>query len=184
MGRVWASCLGMILALVVVRLAGPLGGPTTMLTAAAAVGAGFVGAQLGRPDRAFARGLWMLLGVVFAGLGFTIGALLMPDTINGLLIGGIIPLLLAALSATWTRSQVTYMAIILGEGAMTAVFATTFNLDPQGLNVAMPIALGQTAFPLALGFLAGVLIRMFVASDEEAAAAKEAEKIANAGVAQ
>ena len=58
-----------------------------------------------------------------------------------------------------------FIAATIGAGAMAGVYANDFDLDPQSLNISMPIALGQTIFPLGLGFLAAVLVRTFVPDD-------------------
>lgn len=180
MGRVWALALGMILALVVVRISGPLGGAETQLTASLCVGGGIAAAYIGSTAHTLARGLWVLVGVLLGALGFALGAMLYPDTLNGLLLGGIVPTLLIALATMWTRRQTDFLAAIIGAGALTGVYATRFDTDPQSLNYSLPIAIGQTLLPLSLGFIAGVLVQWLTASDEQSEAAQDAQAAADA----
>lgn len=179
MGRIWALALGLILALFVVRIAGPLGGPTTMLTASVCVGAGAAAAYVGTYGQMISRGLWLLAGVLFGALGYVLGAAVFPDTMNGLFLGGVVPILLAALATMWTRRQTTFLCAVLGAGALTGVYATRFNLDPQSLNYSLPVALGQTVLPLALGFLGAVGVQLLVPTDAEVAVAAQAERISS-----
>jgi hypothetical protein len=175
MGRVWALALGLVLALFVVRIAGPLGGPTTMLTAAVPVGAGAAAAYLGARGQTIARGLWLLVGVLFGAVGYVLGASLFPDTMNGLFLGAIVPILLGALATMWTRRQTDFLCTVLAAGSLAGVYATRFNTDPQSLNYSLPIAIGQTLFPLALGFIGAIVVQAFVATDAEEAAVAQSE---------
>jgi hypothetical protein len=54
---------------------------------------------------------------------------------------------------------------------MTGVYAFQFNLDPQSLNYSLPVAMGQTIFPLALGFVAGMAVQWLTTPDAQASAA-------------
>ena len=175
MGRIWALALGLILALFVVFLSGPLGGPTTQLTAALCVGGGAAASYLGSQEHMLARGVWVLVGVLFGAIGFVLGAGVFPDTMVGLFLGGVVPITLVALATMWTRRQTDFLAGVLGAGALTGVYATRFNTDPQSLNYSLPIGIGQTLWPLALGFIAGVLVQWLTTSDEEHAAQRAAE---------
>lgn len=170
MGRVWALALGLILALLVVLLSGPLGGPRTLLTASVCVGGGAAASYLGGTQHMFARGLWLFVGVMFGAIGYVLGASLFPDTNIGLFLGGVVPITLTALATMWTRRQTDFLAGILGAGALTGVYAFQFNLDPQSLNYSLPVAMGQTLFPLSLGFLAGMAVQWLTKSDAQAQA--------------
>ena len=175
MGRVWALALGLILALLVVLLSGPLGGPRTLLTASLCVGGGAAASYLGGANHMFARGIWLFVGVLFGAIGYVLGACIFPDTNIGLFFGGVVPITLTALATMWTKRQTDFLAGILGAGALTGVYAFQFNLDPQSLNYSLPVAMGQTLFPLSLGFLAGMAVQWFTKSDAEADAAVTAE---------
>ena len=183
MGRVWALALGIVLALTVLFILGPLGGATLMLTASLPVGGGVAAAYLMGGGHPIARGMWLFAGVLFGALGFVLGAVAFPDTKVGLWLGGVVPTLLIALATMWTRRQADFLCGIIGAGAMTGVYATRFNIDPQALNYLAPIAVGQALLPLALGFVAGVLVQAFVATDPEQEVVDEAEQIKDAGVA-
>jgi hypothetical protein len=185
MGRVWALALGLILALFVVLISGPLGGPRTLLTAAVCVGAGAAASFLGTTNHMFARGTWLFVGVLFGAIGYVLGASIFPDTSIGLFIGGVVPITLTALGTMWGRRQTDFLSGILGAGALTGVYAFQFNLDPQSLNYSLPVAMGQTLFPLSLGFLAAMGVQWLTKSDAEAEAeaersAKDAEGSAEA----
>lgn len=183
MGRVWALALGIIIALTVVFLIGPLGGPTTMLTASLPVGGGVAAVYLLGSGHRIARGMWLLAGVIFSSLGFALGAAAFPDTMVGLWLGGVVPTILIAVATMWTKRQADFLCGIIGAGAMTGVYATRFDIDPQALNYLLPVALGQALFPLALGFVAGILVQSFVATDAEKEVVSAAEGIAqDAGV--
>ncbi len=179
MGRVWALALAVILALSVVFLIGPLGGATTMLTASLPVGGGIAAAYLLGGGHHVARGMFLLVGILFAALGFVLGAAAFPDTMVGLYLGGVVPTTLIAVAAMWTKRQADFICGLIGAGAMTGVYATRFNSDPQALNYLMPVALGQALFPLALGFIAGILTKAFVPTDTEKEVVSAAEAIAH-----
>jgi hypothetical protein len=178
MGRVWALALAIILALTVVFIIGPLGGATTMLTASLPVGGGVAAVYLLGGGHRIARGMFLLAGVLFASLGFVLGAAAFPDTMVGLYLGGVVPTTFIALAAMWTKRQSDFLCGIIGAGAMTGVYATRFDIDPQALNYLLPVALGQALFPLALGFMAGVVVQAFVATDTEKEVVEAAEEIA------
>lgn len=180
MGRVWALALGIVLALTVLFLLGPLGGNTTMLTASLPVGGGVAAAYLMGTGHRVARGMFLLVGVLFGALGFVLGAAAFPDTEVGLYLGGVVPTALIALAAMWTKRQSDFLCGIIGAGALTGVYATRFNTDPQALNYLLPIAVGQALLPLAVGFLAGILVQAFVATDVEKEVVEEAEEIKDA----
>jgi hypothetical protein len=175
MGRVWALALGLILALFVVLISGPLGGPRTLLTAAVCVGAGAAASFLGTTNHMFARGIWLFVGVLFGAIGYVLGASIFPDTNIGLFFGGVVPITLTALGTMWGRRQTDFLSGILGAGALTGVYAFQFNLDPQSLNYSLPVAMGQTLFPLSLGFLAAMGVQWLTKSDAEAEAARSAK---------
>jgi hypothetical protein len=166
MGRIWALAGTLIAALTILLVLGPLGGPQLLLTAALCVGAGAAAAYLAGPDHSLARGLWLLVGVLFGALGFVLGASMFPDTEIGLYLGGVVPITLTALATMWTRRQSDFLCGVLASGALSGVYATRFNIDPQSLNYSLPIAMGQTLLCLALGYFAAVLLRAFVPADD------------------
>ncbi len=177
MGRIWALAAGLIAALLVLLLLGPLGGPQVMLTASLCVGAGAAAAYLSGTGHMLARGVWLIVGVLFGALGFVLGAAVFPDTEIGLFLGGVVPITLIALATMWTKRQSDFLSGVLAAGALSGVYATRFNTDPQSLNYSLPIAIGQTLLCLALGYLAGVLIQSFSATDAEKSAAATAADV-------
>ena len=166
MGRVWALAGAIIAATTVVFLLQGFVGSGTLLTMGLCVGGGAAAAYL--PGRAYlSRGIWLFVGVIIGTLGFVLGAAAFPDTNVGLWLGGIVPVILLALLTMATKRQSNFLAGVIGSGAMAGVYANVFNLDPQSINISAPIAIGQTMVPLGLGYLAGMLIVLFVAKDDE-----------------
>ena len=164
MGRVWALAGAGLLVILILYIFSGFVGLQGMLTIGPCIGAGTAAAYVG-PPATIARGMFMFAGAIVGGLGFAVGALVMPDNELGLALGASVPILIAGLATMWSRKQSNFLAMTLGAGATAAVYANVFNLDPQALNVSMPIALGQTILPLGLGFLSAVLVRGFVAED-------------------
>ena len=164
MGRVWALAGAGILVILILLIFSGFVGLQGMLTIGPCIGAGTAAAYVG-PPATIARGMFLFAGAIVGGLGFALGALVMPDNELGLALGAIVPIVIAAIATMWSKKQSNFLAMSLGAGATAAVYANVFNLDPQALNVSMPIALGQTILPLGLGFLAAVLVRAFVAED-------------------
>lgn len=166
MGRVWALAGAIVAAITVVFALADFVGAGTLLTMSLCVGAGAVAAYL--PGRAYlSRGVWLFVGVIVGALGFVLGASAFPDTNTGLWLGAIVPILLLALLTMATKRQSNFLAGVIGSGAMAGVYANVFNLDPQSINVSAPIAIGQTLLPLGFGYLAGMLIILFVTTDAE-----------------
>jgi hypothetical protein len=166
MGRVWALAGAIVTATTVVFLLQDFVGSGTLLTMGLCVGGGAVAAYL--PGRAYlSRGVWLFVGVIIGTLGFVLGAAAFPDTNVGLWLGGIVPVLLLALLTMATKRQSNFLAGVIGSGAMAGVYANVFNLDPQSINVSAPIAIGQTLLPLGFGYVAGMLVVLFVARDDE-----------------
>jgi hypothetical protein len=180
MGRVWALAGAIIAATTVVFVLQDFVGSGTLLTMGLSVGGGAVAAYL--PGRAYlSRGLWLLVGVIVGTLGFVLGAAAFPDTNVGLWLGGIVPVILLALLTMATKRQSNFLAGVIGSGAMAGVYANVFNLDPQSINVSAPIAIGQTLLPLGFGYLAGMLVVLLVATDDEAQAEQTGSDAAEGG---
>lgn len=187
MGRVWAIAGAIVAATTVVFLMQDFVGAGTLLTMALCIGGGAAAAYL--PGRAYlSRGIWLFVGVVIGTLGFVLGASAFPDTNLGLYLGGIVPVILLALLTMFTKRQSNFLAGVIGSGAMAGVYANVFNLDPQAINISAPIAIGQTVLPLGLGYLAGMLIILFVKTDAEweaeTAAATSSEAVGEASPAE
>lgn len=179
MGRVWALIGAVVAALTVCLLLGGFIGSSTLLTASAPIGAGVVAAYL--PGRGYiSRGIWLAAGVLIGTLGYAMGATMFPDTQIGLWLGGVVPTLIIGLATMFTKQQSAVLAALLGSGSMTAVYAHVFDMDPQSLNVSAPIAIGQAMLPLGLGFLAGMVVKAFVAGDDDTAAAEPVAPVAPA----
>ena len=174
MGRVWALAGAIVAATTVVFLLQDFVGAGTLLTMGLCVGGGAAAAYL--PGKAYlSRGLWLAIGVIVGSIGFVLGAAAFPDTNVGLWLGGIVPVLILALLTMFTKRQSNFLAGVIGSGAMAGVYANVFNLDPQAINVSAPIAIGQTMVPLGFGYLAGMLIILFVATDREWEAEQDAK---------
>ena len=175
MFRIWLLAIGMIVCVWLLMLMGDLGGMKVLLTASAPIGAGLVAAFL-VGGGFFSRAVWLIVGVVIGALGFVIGAGVMSDNAFGLALGATITILLMALLTFWTRKEGAFLSAVLGSGSMTAVYAYEFNIDPQSINVSLPIAVGQTILPLGLGFIAGVVCRLFLPDDTTYAARRNKDE--------
>ena len=175
MARVWILAGATALGCVLIYLTIGFMGVPTMKFASAIIGAGVVAAYL-PGGNSIARGLFLLLGVVFGSLSFLLGAVAFPDTNLGLLLGALVPILFSALAATFTRSAETFLVMLLGAGAMGALYTTDFFLDPQSINFTLPIAISQVMIALALGYALGVLAHSFSpqAKAQESAPSTEA----------
>jgi hypothetical protein len=183
MGRVWALAGGFVVALLIIFIAGPLGGPETMLTGSVGIGSGLAAVYLSPTGQhLLARGTWLFVGCLCGSLSFVLGGLIFPDTIVGLFLGGVVPILVIALLTMWTKRQADFLAGILGAGTLTGVYANVFFVDPQGMNISLPIGLGQSLLPLGLGFIVGLLVARFTPDDAQKDAVAEAEAIAKAEV--
>ena len=167
MKAIWALAGAIVLALVIVRVGSNLFTPGALLTAGAVAVIGAAAAYL--PGEGFVwRGVWLFVGVLFGAAGFLIGSLFFPDTPNGLALGGIVPVLLTALAAMWTRNMSYFIAGLLGTAAMGGVYANVFNLDPQSINVSLPIAIGWTLPAMGIGYLAGLLVMVLLPEQPKA----------------
>lgn len=160
MARVWTLAGAVAAGCILIYLTVGFMGKPTLEYASAIVGAGAVAAYLPGPNN-IARGLFLLLGVLFGSLSFLLGALAFPDTTLGLLLGALVPILFSALAAMGTRRPETLAVMLLGAGSMGALYTRDFFNDPQSLNFTLPIAIGQVVVAVALGYLLGVLARDF-----------------------
>jgi hypothetical protein len=109
--------------------------------------------------------MYLFGGAFIGALGFLLGAAAFPDTAVGLALGAIIPQLITGFVAMWSRRQEMFIAASIGAGALAGVYANDIDLDPQSINVSLPIALGQTILPMGLGFLAACIVRATVPDD-------------------
>jgi hypothetical protein len=174
MARVWILAGATALGCVLIYLTVGFMGVPTLKFAGAVIGAGAAAAYL-PGGNSIARGMFLLLGVIFGSLSFLLGAVLFPDTNLGLLLGALVPILLSAVAATFTRSAETLLVMLLGAGSMGAIYTTDFFLDPQSINFTLPIALSQAMIAVSVGYCLGVLARTFSPEskpDSDAAAAR------------
>jgi hypothetical protein len=156
MARVWTLAGAVALGCILIYLTVGFMGKPTLEYSSAIVGAGAVAAYLPGPNN-IARGLFLLLGVLFGSLSFLLGALAFPDTLVGLLLGALVPILFSALASMATRRPETLAVMLLGAGSMGALYTRDFFNDPQSLNFTLPIAIGQVVVAIGLGYLLGVL---------------------------
>jgi hypothetical protein len=191
MARVWILAAATALGCLLIYLTIGFMGVPTMKFAGAIIGAGAAAAYL-PGGNSIARGMFLLLGVVFGALSFVLGAVAFPDTNLGLLLGALVPILFAALAATFTRSAETLLVMLLGAGSMGALYTTDFFADPQSINYSLPIAISQVMIAVSLGYALGVLAKTFSPGPKPAAEAAspptdepeapaEAEPVAVAG---
>lgn len=167
MKAIWALAGAIVLALIVVRVGSAFFTPGALLTAGAVTSIGAAAAYL--PGAGYVwRGVWLFVGVLFGAAGFLIGSLFFPDTPNGLMLGGIVPVLLTAIAAMWTRNISYFVAGLLGTATIGGVYANVFNTDPQGINVSLPIAIGWAMPALGIGYLAGLMVMLLLPEQPKA----------------
>jgi hypothetical protein len=169
MARVWILAAATALGCILIYLTIGFMGVPTMKFAGAIIGAGAAAAYL-PGGNSIARGMFLLLGVVFGSLSFLLGAVAFPDTNVGLLLGALVPILFSALAATFTRSAETFLVMLLGAGSMGALYTTDFFLDPQSINFTLPIAMSQVMVAVSLGYALGVLAKTFSPQPKAASA--------------
>lgn len=159
--RVWASAVGFLLTLLFIYLLVGFFGETSLKFAAVLVGAGFATAYL-PGGIALSRAIYLFVGVLIGSLGFLAGAMLFPDTDRGIFFGGCVPVIVSTIVAMWSRKQEVFVTLMIGAGAVTAVYTTSFFTDPQGINYQLPLAIGGTIAPLGIGYLVAALIKTFL----------------------
>jgi len=164
MGRVWMLTGALMVCSVLMWILNSFIGIQGMLTIGLCIGAGAAAAYIqGNPT--LVRAIFLVVGVLIGALGFLLGAAAFPDTATGLFLGALVPQVLIGVTAMWTKRIDAVIAALIGAGALAGVYANDFDLDPQSINISLPIALGQTLLPLGLGYLAGILVRSFVPDD-------------------
>lgn len=171
MGRVWALAGALALSgFVVFLFNGFLGGGGVIKATALASTVGLTVAYL--PTASFlSRAFYAFGGVLLGALGFLIGSLFYPDNEVGLWLGGLVPALIGGLIAMWSKSQYVYLVVMLSSAAMGGAYVELFDGDPQAINYQLPISIGWVIVPLSLGYLFGVLVQMWVDTDQKVAAA-------------
>ncbi len=164
MRRVWILTGAMLAVSVILFIFQGFMGKEGMLTIGLCIGAGAAAAYIqGEPG--IGRAMYLFGGVFIGALGFLLGAMTFPDTNVGLFLGAFVPQLITGFAAMWSKRTEMFIAATIGAGALAGVYANDFDLDPQSINVSLPIALGATIFPMGLGFLAAVLVRTFIGDD-------------------
>ena len=164
MGRVWILAGALMVVAVILFIFSGFIGTVGMLTMGLCIGGGAAAAYLvGTPT--LGRAMYLFGGVLVGALGFLLGTGAFPDTNTGLFLGAVVPWAIMAFCAMWSKRQDMFLAMVIGGGALAGVYASVFNLDPQSINVSLPIAMGQTILPLGLGYLAAVIVRTFIGDD-------------------
>lgn len=175
MVRVWALAGGFFLILLVLFLGESFFGENTLKFGAVMIGTGFAAAYL-PGGVALSRGIYLFVGVLLAAVGFLIGSLAFADNPQGVFMGGVVPLVLAAIVAMWSRKQEVFITIMLGAGALTAFYTTSFFTDPQGINYQLPIVLGGVMAPLGIAYLVAAIFKTFVPNKPKEVAAEPVEQ--------
>jgi len=163
MGRVWALAGAVFVACLIMLLGVGFFGEDSLKFAGVIIGSGAVAAYL-PGGVALSRAVYLFVGVLIGALGFGMGAMLFPDTVNGVFLGAIVPVLLAGIITMWSRKPEAFLTMLLGSGSMAAFYTTAFFSDPQSINYSLPIAIGGVIAPLGLGYLAGALIQTVLPS--------------------
>lgn len=180
MVRVWALAGGFFLILLVLFLGESFFGENTLKFGAVMIGTGFAAAYL-PGGVALSRGIYLFVGVLLAAVGFLVGSLAFADTPQGVFMGGVVPLVLAAIISMWSRKQEVFITIMLGAGALTAFYTTSFFTDPQGINYQLPIVLGGVMAPLGFAYLVAAIFKTYFPSKpKEATPEPGAEPLADA----
>ncbi len=164
MGRVWILTGALVVVSIILYIFNSFVGIQGMLTIGLCIGAGASAAYVqGQPS--LGRAMFLFGGVFVGALGFVLGALTFPDTATGLFLGAAVPQVIIGLITMWSKRLEYTIVMAIGAGALAGVYANDFDLDPQSLNISLPIALGQTILPMGLGFLAAVIVRSFIPDD-------------------
>lgn len=108
------------------------------------------------------KGLFLFVGSLAGMVGFLLGAGLLPDNNVGYFLGVVIPVLIMAIIAMWTKSVTYLMCGVFGAAAFSSVYTTYFFSDPQSINFSMPVAFGIMLVPMALSFLVVMLVMELV----------------------
>lgn len=158
--RIWVLAVALAVGCSIVMLGVGFFGAETLKFSAVAVGAAAAAAYL-PGGVALSRAVYLLVGIFIGALGFVIGAVALSDNNLGVYLGGIIPFFIAALVGMWSRKPEAYLTIVLGVGAFSGAYTTTFFTDPQSLNYSMPITIGGTILNVGLGYFLACLVRVF-----------------------
>lgn len=164
MGRVWILTGALLVVSVIMFIFSDFLGTQGMLTIGLCIGAGAAAAYIQGPP-GIGRAMYLFGGVFIGALGFLLGAMTFPDTNVGLFLGAFVPQLITGFVAMWSKRTEMFIAATIGAGALAGVYASDFDIDPQSVNVSLPIAIGVTIFPMGFGFLAAVLVRIFTGDD-------------------
>lgn len=163
MGRVWVLAGGLVLVCLIVYLGAGFFGDESLKFVSVLAGAGAAAAYL-PGGVALSRAIYLFAGVLIGATGFLAGAMAFPDNNTGVFFGAVVPIVLSALISMWSRKPEVFITMMLGAGALAAYYTEAFFLDPQGINYALPIALGGVIAPLGLGYLFAAVIRTFLPS--------------------
>lgn len=161
MRRVWALAGGLIVVCLIIYLGVGFFGDESLKFVSVLIGAGAAAAYL-PGGVALSRAIYLLVGVLVGALGFLAGAMAFPDNNTGVFLGAVVPIVVSALIAMWSRKPEVFLTLMLGAGSLAAYYTEAFFLDPQGINYALPIAIGGVIAPLGLGYLFAATIRIFL----------------------
>ena len=161
MGRVWALAGGLIVVCLIIYLGVGFFGDESLKFVSVLVGAGAAAAYL-PGGVALSRAIYLFVGVLVGAMGFLAGAMAFPDNNTGVFFGAIVPIIVSALISMWSRRPEVFLTLMLGAGSLAAYYTEAFFLDPQGINYALPIAIGGVLAPLGLGYLFAAVIRTFL----------------------
>lgn len=160
MGRVWAvagAFIGvLIVQLLLVGFVGSLTLKSALPVMALTVAVVFI------PGNVVGKAVWLFVGSLIGMIGFLLGAGEFPDTNIGYFLGAFVPVVLVTIATMWQKKIVYWVAGVAGIAAFDAVYTTYFFSDPQSINFSMPIAYGIMIVPMALTFLAMVLLTELV----------------------
>lgn len=119
-----------------------------------------IGAVLGliRTHSPAARLIAFLIGFVIEWAMFGVQAQFLPQVTASSAIIVFIALILITVIAGLSHSQLPFWAFLLGAAAMLGAYGTTFEVSPQGFISDSVATVGAFLFPMALGFLAALLI--------------------------
>lgn len=171
--RVWALAVVTAIGCLIVYLGVGFFGDDALKFSSVVVGAGAAAAYL-PGGVALSRAIYLLVGTLAGALGFAAGAMAFPDNNRGVFFGALVPILLSAIIAMWSRKQEVFITLMLGAGAFGASYTTAFFTDPQSLNYTLPIALGQVIVTLGIGYLLAAIVKTFLPSKPKEAKKDEA----------
>lgn len=158
--RIWVLAVALAAGCTIIMVGVNFFGADTLKFSAVAIGAAAAAVYL-PGGVALSRVVYLFVGTLLGSLGFVIGAVALSDNNLGVYFGGVIPIFLAAIVGMWSRKPEVLLTLVLGIGAFSGAYTTTFFTDPQSLNYSLPITLGGTIVNVGIGYFLAAAVKVF-----------------------